>query len=285
MLPPEPASPKPSANRKCDFGVTPRMVSPSDVMVIDPPPAVPPLTSTAFSRSIFPDGGTPIAVSEIVPPSWALAVVVVALSPLLDPPRSEMLPDATTEVPERRPAVIRIDPAVAAAVLAFEIDTSPSAFTVSEPAPAPLTSTGVAAAFVWTTNPPVPSVSVTMPPGPEVPPVAVSLPLLPTVSLCARISNVLDPPTNPPLCSVTSRVPKSNVQLAPGLGGVTVTVRLIVQALAVQDAVQLPPQPDITSAAVQTAAACRAGATSRTSAAATSARLTGTLPSCRCGTE
>ena len=112
-----------------------------------------------------------------------------------------------------------------------------------------------------------------------------SLPLLPTVSLCARISNVLDPPTNPPLCSVTSRVPKSNVQLAPGLGGVTVTVRLIVQALAVQDAVQLPPQPDITSAAVQTAAACRAGATSRTSAAATSARLTGTLPSCRCGTE
>src|SRR5437763_1498650 len=170
MLPPEPASPKPSANRKCDFGVTPRMVSPSDVMVIDPPPAVP-------------------------------------------------------------------------------------------------------------------SVSVTSPPGPEAPPVAVSLPLRPTVSLCARISNVLDPPTNPPLCSVTSRVPKSNVQLAPGLGGVTVTVRLIVQALAVQDAVQLPPQPDITSAAVQTAAACRAGATSRTSAAATSARLTGTLPSCRCGTE
>src|SRR5207244_1632981 len=171
MLPPEPASPKPSANRKCDFGVTPRMVSPSDVMVIDPPPAVPPLTSTAFSRSIFPDGGTPSAVSRIVPPSRALAGVVFALSPLLDPPRSEMFPDATTEVPERRPAVIRIDPAVAATVLAsaliaFEIDTSPSAFTVSEPAPAPLTSTGVAAAFVWTTNPPVPSVSGPMPPGP-----------------------------------------------------------------------------------------------------------------------
>ena len=169
------------------------MVSPSDVRVMDPPPAVPPLTSTAFSRSIFPDGGTPMAVSDMVPPSEGFPVVVPALRPPLVPPRSEMLPDATIDVPDRRPAVIRIDPAVAVSVLAsaltaFEIVTSPSAFTMSDPPPAPLTSTGVATAFVWTTNPPVPSVSVMMPPGPEMPPVAVSFPVLPTVSLCARIS-------------------------------------------------------------------------------------------------
>ena len=91
---------------------------------------------------------------------------------------------------------------------------------------------------------------------------------------------MLEPPTNPPLASVTSRVPKSNVQLAPGLGGVTVAFLLTVQALAVHDA-----QQDMTSAAVQTAAACRAEATSRTSAAAASARFSGTLPSCRCDTE
>ena len=127
-----------------------------------------------------------------------------------------------------------------------------------------------------------------MPPGAELPPVAVSLPLLPTVSLWARISYVFELPVKPPLCSVTSRVPKSNVQVAPGVGGVTVAVRLIVQALAVHDAVQAPPQPAITSAAVQTAAACRAGAPSTpssTKSAAAAPRLTGTPPSCRCGTE
>jgi len=84
---------------------------------------------------------------------------------------------------------------------------------------------------------------------------------------------------------VTSRVPKSNVQVAPGVGGVTLTVRLIVHALAVHEAVQAPPHPDITSAAVHAAIARRTGATASRSKAAISARLTGTLPSCRCGTE
>ena len=183
--------------------------------------------------------------------------------------------------------MIRIEPVVvpalpASAPIARESDTSPSEFTMNDPAGVPVTSTF--RALDRTTNPPVPSVSVMMPPGPEFPPKAWSLPLLPTVSLWARISKMLAPPKNPPLCSVTSRVPKSNVQLPPA-GGVTVTVRLIVHAVAVHDAVQFPPQPAITSAAVHTAAACRAGAASRTSAAATTrARLTGTPPSCRCGT-
>src|SRR2546422_3281070 len=214
-----------------------------------------------------------------------------ALRPPLVPPRSVMFADTTMEPSgARRPAVIPIDPPAAlllppSAVIAFEIVTAPSEFTLIEPPGTPTRLTG--SALMRTTNPPVPRVRMMMPPAAEFPPVAVSFPLLPTVSLWARISNVLEPPTKPPLCSVTSRVPKSNVQVAPAVGGVTVAVRLIVHALAVQDALQAPLQPLITSVAVQTAAACRAGATStpnRTSRAATTPRLTGTLPSCRCGT-
>ena len=167
------------------------MVSLSEVMLIEPPPKVPPPASTAFSRSIFPDGATPIAWSVMLPPTAPLAVDVLALMPLLVPPISVMLPEATTVVPDIRPAVMPMFPApavlvVPSAVMAFEIVTSPSELTRIEPALAPSTATGLA--LDCTTKPPLPRVRMMMPPGPDVPPLAVSLPVLPTVNLWARIS-------------------------------------------------------------------------------------------------
>src|SRR5206468_12996390 len=92
-----------------------------------------------------------------------------------------------------------------------------------------------------TPGPPLPSVSVIIPPGALVPPDALSLPVERMVSLPARISKAFDPPMKLPFApgcpSVTSRVPKSKVQTPPATGGVTLTVRVIVQAVAVQFAV------------------------------------------------
>ena len=75
---------------------------------------------------------------------------------------------------------------VPSAVMAFEIVTSPSELTRIDPALAPSAETGLA--FDCTTKPPDPRVRMMMPPGPAVPPSAVSLPVLPTVNLWARIS-------------------------------------------------------------------------------------------------
>ena len=292
IAPPEPASPNPSAESNAPAGGTPRITSLSAVRSIEPPPNVPPKTLTVFSMSIDP----PFAVREMVPPALLDELEdASARSPSPAAPLSVMLPDATTTLLTWRPAVSMILPAEVEVVRALArtsrpSETSPSDSTISVPPPAPLTSTGLTRALVAgpTSSPPLPSVSVIIPPGALVPPDALSLPVERMVSLPARISKAFDPPMKLPFApgcpSVTSRVPKSKVQTPPATGGVTLTVRVIVQAVAVQFAVQEPPQPAITSAAVQTAAASRAGASPTTRSATRSQRLTGILPSCRCGT-
>ena len=296
IVPPEPASPNPSAESNAPAGGTPRITSLSAVRSSEPPLNVPPKTLTVFSMSIDP----PIAVSEMVPPALPDELEEAsARSPSRGlMPKSLMLPDATTAFATRRPAVIMIFPAEVEVVLALAeanlpSETSPSDWMISVPPPAPLTSTGLelAVGTARTSSPPLPSVNVIIPPGVGfVPPVpaALNLPVERIVSLPARISKAFDPPMKLPFApgcpSVTSRVPKSKVQTPPATGGVTLTVRVIVQAVAVQFAVQEPPQPAITSAAVQTAAASRAGASPTTRSATRSQRLTGILPSCRCGT-
>ena len=167
---------------------------------MEPPPSVPPTTLTVFSMSIDP----PFAVSEMLPPPLLDELEEVsARRPSPARPTSLTLPDAPFT---RFPAVIMIFPPEVVAVRALAAtslssETSPSDWTISVPAPAPLTSSGLARALVAgaTVSPPLPSVSVIIPPGALVPPTALKLPAARMVSLAARISNALDvPPKLPP---------------------------------------------------------------------------------------
>ena len=200
--PPDPASPNPSAERKSSTpdGGTPRVTSASAVRSMEPPPNVPPTTLTLFSRSIDP----PFAVSEMLPPPLLDEFEEVsARRPSPARPRRVMLPDAPFT---RFPAVIMMFPPPVVAVRALAVtvrssETSPSDWTMIVPPPAPLTSSGLARALEagMRASPPLPSVSVIIPPGAPVPPMALRLPAASTVSLAARISNALDvPPKLPP---------------------------------------------------------------------------------------
>src|SRR2546427_230234 len=152
MVPPDPASPNPSAHSsRAPAGGTPRVTSPSAETSISPPSSVPPKTLTVFSMSIDP----PIAVSEMVPPALLDELEEAsARSPSRGlMPMSLMLPDVTTAFATRRPAVIMIFPAEVEVVLALAetnlpSETSPSDWMISVPPPAPLTSTGLEAAVV-----------------------------------------------------------------------------------------------------------------------------------------
>src|SRR5947208_12966215 len=92
MVPPDPASPNPSARSTGPDGGTPSTTFWSAVTSMVPAPNVPPDTLTVFSRSIEP----PIARRGMVPPAMLDSVGVSAIrpSPLL--PFTVMLPDATT---------------------------------------------------------------------------------------------------------------------------------------------------------------------------------------------